>query len=142
MGIQSGYLRTLRPFFYSLLMGACLTVLGTNCASTPKYNKEDCPLYTDLGPLRVNPAGALDRHLHVELAFKVCPPDEGLAEIRRKRIELKHALIALLSSKTTEELEHPLRVEYLRREILLLVNRELLKKSRLLQVSVTGFELR
>ena len=109
MGIQSGHLRTLRPSLYGLLAGACLAVLGTHCASTPKYDKEDCPLYTELGPLRVNPAGALDRHLHVDLAFKVCPPDEGLAEIRRKRIELKHELIALLSSKTTEELEHPLR---------------------------------
>ena len=142
MGTQSGHWRIPRPFLSSLLIGACLAISGAGCASTPKYNKQDCPLYTELGPLRVNPAGALDRRLHVELAFKMCPPDEGLAEIRRKRIELKHELIALLSSKTTEELEHPLRVENLRREILLLVNRELLKKSRLVQVSVTGFELR
>ena len=141
MGTLSGPSRAPRPFL-CLLLGAGLVLLGAGCFSTPKYNKEDCPLYTDLGPLRVNPAGALDRHLHLDLAFKVCPPDEGMAEIRRKRIELKHALIALLSSKTREELEHPLRVENLRREILLLVNRDVLKKSRLVQVSVTGFELR
>ena len=75
------------------------------------------------------------------MAFKVCPPDEGLAEIQRKHIELKHELIALLSSKTREELEHPLRVENLRQEVLRVVNEKLLKKSRLVDVSVTGFEL-
>ena len=118
-----------------------LASFGSGCASTPKYVEEDCPLYTELDPLRVNPAGALDRHLLVEMAFKVCPPDEGLAEIQRKHIELKHELIALLSSKTREELEHPLRVENLRQEVLRVVNEKLLKKSRLVDVSVTGFEL-
>ncbi len=85
----------------ALLAASWAAVAG--CASTPDYNKADCPTFTEVGPVRVNPAGALDRHFGLEAAFKVCPPDAGEAEIRRKRIELKHNLISLLSSKTEDE---------------------------------------
>jgi flagellar basal body-associated protein FliL len=88
----------------------------------PSYNKDECPTYTDLGPLRANPAGALDRHLQIEVAFKVCPPEAGLAEIQRKHIELKHDLLSLLSAKTQAQLEDPLRIENLRVEIHQMVN--------------------
>jgi len=126
---------------HSLLVCLGAALLSSGCAPTPKYIEEDCPLFTELEAIQVNPAGALDRHLRVVVVFKVCPPGEGLAAIQRKRIELKHQLIALLSAKTTEELEHPLRIENLRREILLLVNEKLLKKSRVIEVSITAFEL-
>ena len=129
----------------STLSIALLLGLGSacslDCAGTPKYLVEDCPLYTDLDEIRVNPAGALDRHLAVQAVFKVCPPEEGLSEIRRKRIELKHELISLLSSMTREELEHPRRIENVRQEILLQVNEKLMKKGRVVDVSITGFEL-
>ena len=129
-------------------LAASATALGlflafsVGCASTPKYLIEDCPLYTELDPIKVNPAGALDRHLYVEAVLRVCPPEEGLEELRRKRIELKHELIALLSSKTREELEHPLRIENLKQEIQLRVNERLMRKGRVVDVSVTDFELR
>ena len=42
----------------------------------PQYNEADCPVYTDIEEVRVNPAGALDRRLRVRAAFKVCPPEE------------------------------------------------------------------
>ena len=129
----------------STLSMALLLAVGMacsfGCAGTPKYLVDDCPLYTDLEEIKVNPAGALDRHLRVQVAFKVCPPEEGLTEIRRKRIELKHELISLLSSMTREELEHPLRIENLRQEILLQVNEKLMKKGHVEDVSITGFEL-
>ena len=126
------------------LLGPLLATLwASGCASTstPKYLEEDCQLYTGLEAVRVNPAGAMDRHLHVEVAFKVCPPDDGLAEMRRKRIELKHSLISLLSSKTEVELEDPHRVENLRREITALTNEKVLRSSRVIDVRVTKFEL-
>jgi flagellar basal body-associated protein FliL len=50
-------------------------------------------------------------------------------------------LLALLSSKTIAELEDPLRVEKLQQEILPLVNEKVLKKGRVVEVFVTGFEL-
>jgi flagellar basal body-associated protein FliL len=111
------------------------------CAPTPRYDPQDCPTFSELEAVRVNPAGALDRHLRVEASFRVCPPVEGLAEIRRKRIELKHELIALLSAKTAAELEDPLRVEKLRRQINEMVNRRVLKRSRVEEVYITELEL-
>jgi flagellar basal body-associated protein FliL len=120
------------------LIGALLAV---GCASTPKYAREDCPLYSDLGPLVANPAGALERRLRVEASFRVCPPGEGLAEIQRKRIELKHQLLALLSSKTAADLNHPQRVEILQQEIRAVVNQKVLKRGRVVDVYITGFEL-
>ena len=127
-----------RTFLHYLLLAAILH----GCASTPKYIKEDCPLFDELGVVRANPAAALDRHLQVEAIFKVCPPVEGLSEIRRKRIELKHEMLALLSSKTEEELKDPLRVEKLQKELLLMVNKKLMKKGRVVQVMITAFELK
>ena len=119
-----------------------LLVLATGgCAATPKYDKADCPTYTDIGVVRVNPAGALDRHFRLEAVFKVCPPVEGLEEIQRKRIELKHNLISLLSSKGEEELEDPLRAEKLRSEILLMSNEKVLKRSEVIDVYITSMEL-
>ena len=116
-------------------------VLFGGCAATPKYAKEDCPLYTEIGTLRANPAGALDRHLRLEAAFRVCPPDAGLAEIKRKHIEVKHHLLALLSAKTRAQLEDPLVIEKLQQEILQTVNRQIFKKSRAEEVFITSFEL-
>jgi flagellar FliL protein len=111
------------------------------CAGALQGQGEDCPVYDALEPIRANPAGAVDRHLQVQVAFRVCPPQAGLEEIQRKRIELKHALLALLSSKDAQYLEDPLRVEKLQREILPLVNQKVLKKSRVVEVLITGFEL-
>jgi flagellar basal body-associated protein FliL len=112
-----------------------------SCATAPKYDRKDCSLYTGIDAVRVNPAGALDRHLRVEAAFRVCPPDIGLDEIKRKRIELKHHLVALLSSTTTTQLEDPLRVERLRQALLVMVNEKVMKKGRVIDVLVTAFEL-
>lgn len=111
------------------------------CASTPQYLQDDCPVYTELGPVRANPAGAFDRHLAVEISVRVCPPTEGLAEIRRKHLELKHEVLALLSSRTEAELTDPLRVEKLQAELLERINARIMKKGRAMQVMVTGFEL-
>ena len=127
----------IRPALGLVLAICC----ASGCASTPKYIKDDCPVYTEIGSVRVNPAGAKDRHLRVEAAFKVCPPDEGLAEIRRKHIELKHGLISLLSGKSEAELEDPLRVEKLRREIMVMANEKVLRKSKVIDVFITGMEL-
>lgn len=121
---------------YGLL---CLAASG--CASSLQYANAECPLYDALEPIRANPAGALDRRLELKVAFRVCPPEIGLEEIQRKRIELKHELLALLSSKTAAELEDPLRVEKLQKEILLLVNQKIMKKGRVVEVFITGFEL-
>ena len=118
-----------------------LAAVTSACAGAVKYSDEDCPLYTDLAVVRVNPAGALDRHLRVEASFRVCPPEEGLAEIRRKHIELKHEIISLLSHKTEVELADPLRAEKLRREILEMVNDKVLRRSRVLEVYITELEL-
>ena len=115
--------------------------VATSCASTPKYSTDDCPVFAELEALRVNPAWALDRHLRLEVAFRVCPPEEGLAEIRRKRIETKHTLISFLSSKTETELEDPLRIEKLRAEIHVLVNEEVMKKGTVDEVFITALEL-
>ena len=114
---------------------------SSGCAPTPKYIEADCPVYTDIEEVRVNPAGALDRRLRVRAAFKVCPPEEGLVEIKRKRIELRHELIALLSSMTREELEHPRRIENVRQAIVAHVNERLMRKGSVIDVSITGFEL-
>ena len=111
------------------------------CASTPAYEKAECPFYDELGAVRANPAGALNRHLVVQASFQVCPPVEGLDDIKRKRIELKHEMLALLSSKTEAELTDPLRVEKLQKELLLMANRKIMKKGRVVQVLITGFEL-
>jgi len=129
----------LRSDLFSGLLGLALAVGG--CASTPKYNPQDCPTFSDLGVVRVNPAGAPHRHLRVEASFRVCPPEEGLAEIQRKRIELKHELIALLSAKTAAELEDPLRVEKLRREIHAMANSRVLRRSQVEEVYITELEL-
>jgi flagellar basal body-associated protein FliL len=122
------------------VLTTCL-VLAAGCASTPQYAKEDCPLYAELGPLVANPAGAIEHRLRVEVTLRVCPPEEGLAEVQRKRIELKHHLLALLSSKSTAELNDPLRVENLQKEIRTLVNQRVLKKGRVVEVYITQFEL-
>lgn len=87
--------------------------------------------------MRVNPAGALDRHFSLEAVFKVCPPDEGLEEIQRKRIDP----LSLLSSKSEEELKGPLRAEKLRSEILLMANEKVLKRGRVIDVFITSMEL-
>ena len=115
--------------------------LLAGCTPGPSYRTEDCPIYDQLGPIRANPAGAPDRHLQVQAAFRVCPPVEGMAEIRRKHIELKHEILSLLSSKTEEALKDPLRVEKLQKELLLRVNERIMKKGRVVQVMITAFEL-
>lgn len=125
----------------SLPLLALLTLLG-GCFSTPPYIEEDCPLFTSIGTVRANPAGALNLHLEVEANFRVCPPVEGLAEIKRKRIELKHEILALLSSKSEAELTDPLRVEKLQRELRKMANEKIMKKGRVVQVMITGFELK
>ena len=125
----------------SFLAFAGLVLCCCGCAGTPKYIEEDCPVYNEIETVRVNPASAPDRHLRVKVAFKVCPPTEGMSEIRRKRIEMKHNLIALLSGKTAAELEDPLRVENLQREILQMANQQVMKKSEVIDVFITDFEL-
>lgn len=120
---------------------ALAALAGTGCAGAARYDPQDCPTFTDLGAVRVNPAGAPNRHLRLEAAFRVCPPGEGLAEIQRKRIELKHELIALLSGQTAAELEDPLRVEKLRRQIRDRANEKVLRRSRAAEVYITDLEL-
>ena len=122
----------------AVLAVAC-SVAG--CASTPSYNPEDCTTWEGLESISVNPAGALDRHLRVQTAFRVCPPVEGLAEIERKHIELRHEVISLLSSQTIAQLEDPLRTEKLRQQLLILVNEKVLKKSQVTDVFITGMHL-
>jgi flagellar basal body-associated protein FliL len=111
------------------LLWAALASLAISCASTQKHTVADCPIFSEIEAVSVNPAWALDRHLRLEVAFKVCPPVEGLAEIQRKRIEVKHTLIRFLSSKAEAELEDPLRVEILRGEIHRIINEEVMKKG-------------
>ena len=96
---------------------AVLIAVLCGCMPPPSYDKKDCPLYSELGSVRANPAGAQGRIFEVQLTFKVCPPETGLAEIRRKRIELKHELLKLMSAKTAFELEDPLRIEKLQKEV-------------------------
>jgi flagellar basal body-associated protein FliL len=64
-----------------------------------------------------------------------------MAEIRRKHLELKHEVLALLSSRTEAELADPLRVEKLQAELLERINARIMRKGRAVQVMVTGFEL-
>ena len=90
--------------------------------------------------MRVNPAGAMDGHLRVEVAFKVCPSVDGMVDMRRKHIELKHSLISRLSSKTEAELENH-RVENLRREGVALTVEKVLRSSRVIDVRFTKFEM-
>ena len=138
-------LRRLTLWFLSAalltLVGGMPSVLLSSCAPTPAYIEDDCHVYEDLGLLRVNPAGALERHLRIQAAFKVCPPEQGLAEITRKRIELKHHAISLLSAQTVEQLQHPLRAEHLREKLLITVNEHVLTKSRVTDVFITEMEL-
>jgi flagellar basal body-associated protein FliL len=111
------------------------------CAPTPQYIEEDCPTWEGLGTVRVNPAGATSRHLRLQAAFRVCPPDEGRAEVERKRIELRHEVIALLSAQTEKDLEDPLRAERLREQLMILANERVLRKSQVVDVFITGMEL-
>ncbi len=111
------------------------------CAGPLQSQHGECQVYDALEPIRANPAGAPDRHLQVQMVFRVCPPQVGLEEIQRKRIELKHELLVLLSSKDAQYLADPLRVEKLQREVLPLVNQKVLKKSKVVEVLITGFEL-
>jgi len=122
------------------LLSAGLLLVG--CASTPAYLPADCPLYQDIGTVRANPAFATDRHVELAASFRVCPPDEGLAEIRRKHIELKHEMLALLSAQTVADLEDPLRVEKLQKALLRMANEKVMRKGKVTQVLVTAFELR
>lgn len=113
----------------------------SGCASTAKYNVSECPTWEGLESIQVNPAGARDRHLRVQAAFRVCPPVEGLAEIERKRIELRHEIISLLSSQSVQQLQDPLRAENLRQQLLVLVNEKVLKKSEVTEVFITEMHL-
>ena len=116
--------------------------LYSSCTPPPSYDQSECAMYTGLGPVRANPAGAMGRNVEVQISLRVCPPVEGLAEIKRKRIELKHSMLKLLSAKTTTQLEDPLRVETLQREVRKMVNGHLLKKGNAVEVFITGFEVR
>ncbi len=116
--------------------------LYSSCTPPPAYDQSECAMYTELGPVRANPAGAMGRNLEVQISLRICPPVGGLAEIKRKRIELKHNMLKLLSAKTTAQLEDPLRVETLQTEVLRMVNRHILKKSNAVEVFITGFEVR
>jgi flagellar basal body-associated protein FliL len=118
-----------------------VVVCCSGCASKPAYSPNDCPTWEGLGPIQVNPAGARDRHLRMQAAFRVCPPVEGLAEIERKRIELRHEVIILLSSQTTTQLEDPLRVENLRVQMFDLANEKVMRKARVTDVFVTAMHL-
>jgi len=116
--------------------------LYSSCTPPPSYDQSECAMYTGLGPVRANPAGAMGRNVEVQISLRVCPPVEGLAEIKRKRIELKHNMLKLLSAKTTAQLEDPLRVETLQKEVRKMVNGRVLKKSNVVEVFITGFEVR
>lgn len=123
----------------ALLLVGCL--LSAGCASKASYDETECPTWEGLEEIRVNPAGATDRTLRVRAAFCVCPPVDGLAEIERKRIELRHEVIALLSSQTVAQLEDPLRAEKLRQQLQILVNERVLRKSSVREVFITGMHL-
>ena len=120
---------------------AVAVAAAAGCASAPKYIEADCPVYEGLGEVRVNPAGAPQRYLRFGAAFQVCPPDEGVTEIQRKRIELKHNMLSLLSSQTEQQLNDPLRAEKLREQLLFMVNEKVLKKGRAIDVYITAMEL-
>ncbi len=122
----------------ALLVAVC-SAFG--CAATPAYSPKECPTWEGMGPIEVNPAGAPHRHLRLQAAFRVCPPVEGLAEIERKRIELRHEMISLLSRQSVADLEDPLRAEKLRKQLMVLVNEGVLKKARVTDVFITGMHL-
>ena len=139
--VHAGLKLALRILVSTFLL--TLAVLITGCAGPISLESSDkeCPLYSGLGPIRVNPSGAKNQHLHVEVAIKVCPAEEGLAEIKRKKVELKHSMISLLSSQTEEELENPLRAEKLRKQIREIVNEQVLRKSEAVDVLLTSMWL-
>lgn len=132
-------MRLRAPITASLL--ALIQYAYSSCTPPPPYDESECSMYTELGPVRANPAGAMGRNLEVQISLRVCPPEEGLAEIKRKRIELKHNMLQLLSAKTTTQLEDPLRVETLQREVRKMINDKVLKKGKAVEVFITGFEL-
>ena len=127
--------------FVILLAGFFISVVFLGCTPYASYEKSDCELFSGLGLIQGNPAGVLDRRLEVQVSLRVCPPKEGLAEIKRKKIELKHNLLQLLSAKSEEQLKDPLRIEILQQEIKELVNGEILKKGKAVEVFITRFEL-
>ena len=122
----------------------CIVIipLYSACMPPPAYDESECAMYTELGSVRANPAGAMGRNLEVQISLRICPPVEGLVEIKRKRIELKHNILKLLSAKTTAQLEDPLRVETLQREVRKMVNEHVLKKGDAVEVFITVFEVR
>tara|TARA_B100001094_G_C17858409_1_gene636175 strand:+ start:256 stop:654 length:399 start_codon:yes stop_codon:yes gene_type:complete len=128
----------LANLFYVFLTS--LFVFG--CTPHISYEKSDCDLFSGMDPIRANPAGALNRQLELQVAFRLCPPKDGLEEIKRKRIELKHHLLEMLSAKSEEELKDPLRIEIVQQEIKYLINNRILKKGKAVEVFVTSFELR
>lgn len=123
-----------------LMLAGVLTLAG--CASTPVYVEAECPVFSDLGVVRANPAGVLDRHLFVEASFRVCPPGDGLEEIRRRHIELRFEMLALISAMTLDELTDPLRVEHIQHALRELVNDRVMRTGRVVDVYVTAFELK
>jgi flagellar basal body-associated protein FliL len=131
-------------FFSFIALLSTIPFIGAlvGCTPPPAYDQADCSMYTELGPVRANPAGAMGRNVEVQISLRVCPPEEGLAEIKRKRIELKHNMLQLLSAKTTAQLEDPLRVETLQKEVRKMVNDNVLKKGKAVEVFITGFEVR
>ncbi len=114
----------------------------SGCTPQLSYEKSDCELFSGMDPIRANPAGALDRQLELQVSFRLCPPKDGLEEIKRKRIELKHYLLELLSAKSEEQLKDPLRIEKLQQEIHYLINNRVLKKGKAIEVFITSFALR
>jgi flagellar basal body-associated protein FliL len=134
----------MRFFSFITFLLSTIPFIGAlvGCTPPPAYDQADCSMYTELGPVRANPAGAMGRNVEVQISLRVCPPEEGLAEIKRKRIELKHNMLQLLSAKTTAQLEDPLRVETLQKEVRKMVNDNVLKKGKAVEVFITGFEVR
>lgn len=131
-----------RPAPIAFLLCFLSFCLQSACTPPPAYELSECAMYTELGPVRANPAGAMGRNVEVQISLRVCPPGEGLTEIKRKRIELKHNILQLLSAKTTAQLEDPLRVETLQREVSKVVNERVLKKGKAVEVFITAFEVR
>jgi len=134
----------MRFFSFITFLLSTIPFIGAlvGCTPPPAYDQADCSMYTELGPVRANPAGAMGRNVEVQISLRVCPPEEGLAEIKSKRIELKHNMLQLLSAKTTAQLEDPLRVETLQKEVRKMVNDNVLKKGKAVEVFITGFEVR
>ena len=127
----------------ALLLVAVVAVgsLAVGCASNPKYDPQTCQTWEGLQAVRVNPAGAPDRHLRLQAAFRVCPPESGVAEIERKRIELRHEVISLVSGQSEADLRDPLRAEKLRSQLLILANEKILRRARVVDVFITQMEL-